>query len=63
MANKKVWKYYVDGKEVSQEKATKVMLRNQKYLDLLLEYPDDEECVDAWRSLLKDVTIKKDYEY
>lgn len=62
MANKKVWKYYVNGKEVSQEKATQVMLKNQKFLDLLFEYPDDE-CVDFWRSCIKDVTIKKDFKY
>lgn len=63
MRNKKVWKYYVNGKEVSQEQATQVMLKNQKFLDLLFEYPDDDECVDFWRSCIKDVTIKKDFKY
>lgn len=63
MANKKVWKYYVNGKEVSQEKATQVMLKNQKFLDLISEYPNDDECVEFWLSRIKDVTIKKDFKY
>ena len=60
--NKKVWKYYVDGKEVSETRALKVAKMNQRYLDLITENPYDE-FVPLWQSRIRLVDKRKEYQW
>ena len=63
MANKKVWKYYINGKETTAEKAYKALHTNSTYISLIKKYPEDEECVKFWESCIKDVVIRKEDEW
>lgn len=63
MANKKVWKYYINGKETTAEKAYKALHTNSNYIDLIKKNSEDEECVKFWESCIKNVVIKKENKY
>ena len=60
--NKKVWKYFVNGKEVTEKYALMVANMNQHYLDLITENPFDED-VPLWQSRIRLVDKRKEYQY
>lgn len=62
MANKKVWKFYLDGKEVKRWRAINAVNTNEHFYDLIKEYPDDE-LVPLWKSRIRNVDIRKEYQY
>ena len=60
--NKKVWRYYVNGKRVRPCFAYQALHANRRYIELMHDYPNDE-MVPFWNSRIKDVVIRKEDRY
>lgn len=54
--NKKVWRYYVNGKRVRPCFAFQALYANQRYMELLRYYPNDE-MVPLWNERLRNKKI------
>ena len=60
--NKKVWRHYVNGRLVRPYFAFSALCANQRYMELIRLYPDDE-MVELWQSRIKNVVIRQEYMY